>query len=45
MSLSADAPGRNVAYFDSERLLRNVTHFVDIVIPRRPRRDVFKLAR
>lgn len=69
VSLSADAPGRNVAYFDSERvgakgelvvhardeearralgperLLRNVTHFVDIVIPRRPRRDVFRLAR
>ncbi|MCG6122003.1 MAG: hypothetical protein MEP57_04770 [Microvirga sp.] len=69
VSLSATAPGRNVAYFDAERegakgelvihardaearrelgperLLRNTTHFVDIVIPRRPKRDVFRLAR
>ncbi|TVR10669.1 MAG: hypothetical protein EA385_02985 [Salinarimonadaceae bacterium] len=69
VSLSADAPGRNVAYFDAERegargdlvihardeealaelgperLLRNKTHFVDIVIPRRPKRGVFKLNR
>ncbi len=64
MSVSAASPGRNVAYFASEKtgakgdvvlhlgdggaarwLRRNTTHYVRIVVPRRPARRVFGLRR
>jgi hypothetical protein len=64
MSISAAAPGRNVAYFEREKvgaegkvrvhlegdktkrwLQRNTTHYVQIIIPRRPSAEVFKLRR
>jgi hypothetical protein len=67
MSLAAVNPGKNVKYFDEEKvgarghiqlqrspdagglgvdLLRpNVTHFVEIIIPRKPIADVFRVKR
>lgn len=63
MSISAAAPGRNVTYFEREKvgaeqwvpvhlhgdssrcwLHRNATHFVQLIIPRMPAANVFKLA-
>jgi pimeloyl-ACP methyl ester carboxylesterase len=62
MSISAAAPGRNVSYFEREKigaqqwvpvhlqddrtrswLRRNTTHFVQMIIPRMPASNVFKL--
>lgn len=64
MSISAASPGKNINYFESEKigaemqipihckqdsaarwLKRNSTHFVKIIIPRLPNRNVFKLTR
>lgn len=64
MSLSAAAPGKNVGYFQSEKvgasgdvpihlegektkrwLQRNTTHFVQIIIPRTPGANVFRLTK
>lgn len=64
MSISAASPGKNINYFESERvgaelqvpihcegditqrwLKKNSTHFVNIIIPRLPNKNVFKLTR